>query len=259
MSATQATPWPAPITRLSRVDSTSSRLLAMAREGAPEWSVVVADSQTHGRGRFGRAWESPPGNLFLSVLLREAWRPEIPDTLVPLAAGLGVARALPKGACVRLKWPNDLMVGDRKLGGILVEGLVCSGRLEALVIGIGVNLELDHRSLPEALRGRVISVAEATRAAPDREELEARILRQLRAVLEPPRRPERLLAEWRERSVAWWGRRVRVECCGETVEGIAEDLDSSGGLVLALDGGGRRVVLSGEASQSRPAAAPEVS
>jgi BirA family transcriptional regulator, biotin operon repressor / biotin---[acetyl-CoA-carboxylase] ligase len=246
-------PWPGPISRLGRVDSTSSYLLALAREGAPEWSAVIADAQTGGRGRLGRSWESPPGNLFLSVLLREAWRPGFPDSLVPLVAGVAVAKSLVGVAQLRLKWPNDVLCGDRKLGGILAEGIVTSGRLEGIVVGVGVNLDLDPGSLPAGLREQVTSLATETGRAPGRDALADRILKQLRAELAPPQRPERVLADWRERSVDWWGRRVRVDSAGVALVGIARDVDSSGGLVLELPDGGRQVVLSGEARQLRRA------
>jgi len=251
--AQDAAPWPGPVTRLDRVESTSSYLMARAREGAPEWSAVIADAQTAGRGRLGRAWQSPPGNLFLSVLLREAWRPGFPDSLVPLVAGVAVAKSLPGVGGLRLKWPNDVLCGDRKLGGILAEGIVTTGRLEGIVVGIGVNLELDPGSLPPDLRERATSIALETGRAPSRDALADRILRQLRAELELPRRPERVLSDWRRLSVDWWGRRVRVESAGETVVGIARDVDAAGGLVLELPDGGRHVALSGEARQLRPA------
>lgn len=246
-------PWPGPITRLDRVDSTSSHLLALARQGAPEWSVVIADTQTGGRGRLGRTWASPPGNLFLSVLLRRAWRPGLPDSLVPLVAGVAVAKSLAGIADVRLKWPNDILCGGRKLGGILAEGIVSTGRLEGIVVGVGVNLELDPGSLPADLRERVTWLARESGRAPGRDAVAGRILGQLRAELERPQRSERVLADWRHRSVDWWGRRVRVESAGEAVVGIARDVDRSGGLVLELADGERRVVLSGEAFQLRPA------
>jgi BirA family biotin operon repressor/biotin-[acetyl-CoA-carboxylase] ligase len=251
--ATAAAPWPGPVTRLDRVDSTSSYLLARAREGAPEWSVVIADTQTAGRGRLGRTWESPPGNLFLSVLLREAWRPGFPDSLVPLVAGVATAKSLPGVARLKLKWPNDILCEDRKLGGILAEGIVTSGRLEGIVIGLGVNLALDPGTLPPDIREDVTSIVTETGRAPSRDALADRILRQLRSELEPPQRPERVLADWRRLSVDWWGRRVRVESAGEVLVGIARDVDASGGLVLELPDGARHVAMSGEARQLRPA------
>src|SRR4051812_16300557 len=123
---------------LSEIDSTNRYVLDEARGGAPAGLVVVADHQTAGRGRLGRTWGAPPrASLLMSVLLRPAIPVERRHVLV-MTAGLAMAEALEAetGVAAGLKWPNDLLVGGRKLAGILAEA---SG--DALVIGIGVNLE----------------------------------------------------------------------------------------------------------------------
>src|SRR6266540_629595 len=101
--------WPAPIEHHVRLGSTSDRLKEKARKGAPEWAAVLADEQTGGRGRQGRAWASPPGGLYLSVLLRPRFAPA---SLIPLAAGVAVVEALGEhGVTAELKWPNDVLAG----------------------------------------------------------------------------------------------------------------------------------------------------
>ena len=118
---TRGREWPAPIGWLETVGSTNDAMKDRARAGAPAWSAVVASRQTTGRGRQGRAWLSPEGNLFLSVLLRPALALDRAGML-PLAAGVAAAEAAGEwGVDARLKWPNDLMVAGRKLGGVLVE------------------------------------------------------------------------------------------------------------------------------------------
>src|SRR5918997_216125 len=127
---------------VEETDSTNTRLLDEARAGAPEGVVLVADHQTAGRGRLGRRWEAPPGSsLLVSVLVR----PDVPvgrAHLVTMAAGLAASDACEgvAGARPGLKWPNDLVVDDAKLAGLLAESVVDGVDLRALVVGMGLNV-----------------------------------------------------------------------------------------------------------------------
>lgn len=131
--------------------STNDDAKRLAREGAPEGTVVLAGEQTGGRGRLGREWASPPGGVYLSAVLRPDLAPSETAPL-PLVVGVGVARALEHlGAEVRLKWPNDVYCADgRKVAGILVEMSAEAERVEWLVAGIGVNVRADRTSAPGA-------------------------------------------------------------------------------------------------------------
>ena len=125
--------------------STNATALAMAEAGAPEWTLVAAGHQTAGRGRLGRTWTDRAGSR-PHVLVRGSavtWSRSAPGSSIPLLAGAAMAVAIRDvaGVDVRCKWPNDLLVGDAKVGGILVESSVVDGQLAHAVIGIGVNLE----------------------------------------------------------------------------------------------------------------------
>jgi BirA family biotin operon repressor/biotin-[acetyl-CoA-carboxylase] ligase len=186
------------------VDSTNRLAADMVRAGAADGLVVGADHQTAGRGRRGRTWESPPGsNLLVSVVLRPV------PPLVTLAAGVAAAEACEAvaGVATSLKWPNDVLVGGTKVGGILSE-LVG----DAAVVGLGLNL------------GWAPEGAARLGSGVDRDELLAAYL----AGLDDP--PD-VLARYRARC-STIGRRVRVELPGTTVEGVAEAVDDDGRLVV---------------------------
>jgi BirA family biotin operon repressor/biotin-[acetyl-CoA-carboxylase] ligase len=142
------------------VTSTSDVLKDLARAGAPEWSVIVADAQTAGRGRHGRAWRSTPGNLHLSVLLRPRAAPAAWGR-IPLLAGLAVAEALEApGLDPRVKWPNDVWIGGRKVAGVLVESASAGAGIESAVVGVGVNVAAVPEGLDAEARAGAACLAE---------------------------------------------------------------------------------------------------
>lgn len=184
----------------------------------PVGTVVVAEHQTAGRGRLGRRWEAPPGSALLA-----SWVMPVHE-LAPFAAGVAAAHAC--GEAVRLKWPNDLLLDGRKLGGILVErtGHKC-------VVGTGINL---HWAPPGAAA-----------LGADRDELVGRMAGEMTRWFAAA--GEVVLAEWRARSDTI-GRRVRVQLSGETYEGVAEDVGPDGTLIVA-----GRTFAAGDVIHLRPA------
>lgn len=141
------------------IPSTNAVAAAWAAEGAPDGALVVAEHQTAGRGRLGRAWADEPGqNLLASVVLRPALPPERLG-LVALAAGVAAAGAVEgvAGLAPALKWPNDVLLGGRKAGGVLVEGQLAPRGPAAVVVGVGLNV--NQTSFPAALAGRATSLA----------------------------------------------------------------------------------------------------
>jgi BirA family biotin operon repressor/biotin-[acetyl-CoA-carboxylase] ligase len=220
--------------------STNADLLERAAGGALEGTVLIAEAQTAGRGRMGRSWVSPPGAaLMFSVLLRPATVPPARRGWIPLLAGVAVASALATtaGLDARLKWPNDVLVGDRKLAGILAEQAA-----GAIVVGVGVNVSTRRDELPVET-ATSLALEEAARAG--RQELLLAALGELERWYlawsggANPGDPDAsgLRAEYRRRSVTL-GRPVRVEFPGgDEARGTALDVDTEGRLLMrAADG-----------------------
>jgi len=222
---------------LNEVGSTNDVVVVAARAGEAEGLVVVAESQTGGRGRLGREWVSPPrAGITMSMLLR----PAVPVdrwSWLPLLVGLASARAVAErtGLDVRLKWPNDLVVADRKLCGVLAE--VLSG---AVVVGLGLNVSTRRAELPRADATSVDLELGADEVA-DRAPLLLAVLRAIGpdylAWADADGSPDVLAAAYRA-ACASIGRRVLVSLpTGEQVAGDAVDVDEHGRLVLRRAGG----------------------
>jgi BirA family biotin operon repressor/biotin-[acetyl-CoA-carboxylase] ligase len=239
-----------PLCGRDSVDSTNRLALELAREGAAEGTVVIADRQTAGRGRLQRAWQSPAGcNLYLSVILR----PEVPPedlAQVTLLAGVAAAEAVaavcPEG--LSIKWPNDLLIRGRKVCGILTEMRTEAGR-HALVVGIGLNVNIGRQDFDPGLRQSATSLREETGRLISREEMAVVLCGRLgfwydtflAEGFEPVRR------EWLARS-AMVGQRARVLFRDEVQEGIVTGIDRDGALLIRPDSGSVLRVVAGDAT-----------
>jgi BirA family transcriptional regulator, biotin operon repressor / biotin---[acetyl-CoA-carboxylase] ligase len=243
--------WVRDVRVFDRVASTNDVLKEAARQGAPEGTVALAHVQTAGRGRHGRPWVSPPGNLFLSILLRPADGSLL--SLLPLAAGVALAEALDaQGVPCRLKWPNDVLASGAKLAGILSEASSDASGVDSVVIGIGANVNLRRREVPPEIADTVTSLQEETGRAHDVETVAAAVLGRWVLWYDALRGDRRRVRDaWRERSVEWWDRPVEVISAGQRIAGIARDIDETGGLILETAGGERVTVVSGEARALR--------
>jgi BirA family biotin operon repressor/biotin-[acetyl-CoA-carboxylase] ligase len=205
-------------------ESTNATALAMARDGAPEWTLVAAGHQYGGRGRLGRIWESAPGDsLLFSVVLRPPLPPDRAVLLTLLAgASMAVACRVSGVDDVWCKWPNDVVLEEAKVAGILAEAAVADGRVDHVVIGVGVNLG----GPPPGVEGA------AGLGGVDAEPLLAGFLGGIGEPIDPATFPHRTLARYRP-MCATIGRRVRATTtAGLTVEGIAADVDEAGALVV---------------------------
>jgi BirA family biotin operon repressor/biotin-[acetyl-CoA-carboxylase] ligase len=230
------------------IPSTNSRARELADEGATDM-VVLADEQTGGRGRLDRAWASPSGGIWLSVL----FRPNVPMAQTPvftLAAAVAVARAAREaGVEAVIKWPNDVLVEvdgeERKLVGILTEMEGEADRVSWVVVGIGINANVDPADLPSEANPTSL---EAVRGEPvDRRVLTQRVLETFDTVGDDP---EAVLDAWREYA-STLGREVRIETPDGVVTGEAVDIEYPGSLVVDT-GSGRVTVAAGDCDHLRP-------
>jgi BirA family biotin operon repressor/biotin-[acetyl-CoA-carboxylase] ligase len=233
----------------SDLDSTNAYARKLADHGADEGEVVIAEAQTRGRGRLGRNWISPPFvNVYLSVILRPRLAPAHAPQLTLMAA-VAVADTVAffiKSPPV-IKWPNDLLVGGRKLAGILTESSCDSQRIEFVILGIGINLNYPVELMPETIRKRATSIVSLTGAKVNREDFLRRLIHDL----------DRCYGEFEEsgfdaiapRWEALFGlreKRVRVEMADQVIIGTARGIDREGALILEDGKGGRLRVVAGD-------------
>ena len=240
-----------------KIDSTNLRARELALDGAPEGAVVLAELQTAGRGRLGRAWHSPPGvNVYFSVVLRPV-TPLEQSPLITLAAGLGTAEGIGAitGRTPDIKWPNDLLFDEKKTAGILLEMEVEPDRpvCRFAVLGIGVNVNLVERDLSSDPDLSAASVALATGQVWNRSLLLSGILAALEKHYFQLMRgdSEAILARYRQ-ICHTLGRRITARQGRREMEGRAVDIDDSGHLVLERDNGERLALNAGEITLSRP-------
>ena len=236
---------------LSEVDSTNRLALQLAQEGAPEGTVVLADCQTEGRGRLQRIWQSPPGcNLYVSVLLRPAIA-AVDAARITLTAGVAVAETTsffcPTG--VGLKWPNDVRIRGRKVSGILTEMRMTGGSVDAVVVGIGINVNMTRADFAPEHREASTSLREEMGKPCAREDVAFLLCEKLeqwyRVLLTEGFAPIR--SRWLDLSEMGRGG-VRVIFQGEAHEGVFAGIDCDGALLLADALGTLRRITAGDAS-----------
>jgi len=244
---------PTSILRFDSLGSTNTEAARQAAKGVAEGLCVVADEQTAGRGRFERQWISPKGaGLYFSIVLR----PQIDQSgwpLLTMMASLAVYEALAE-ACdlhVDIKWPNDILVNEQKLCGILAETLdTKAGR--AVIIGIGINLTSE--AIPLDLHQSATSVQSVTGKPCELEKVLWALVRALERNYELAQSAdgkERILQEWCARSSYARGKRIRVEDRNETIEGVTCGVERDGALRVETDAGELRIVRTGDVTGVR--------
>ncbi|OGP14944.1 MAG: biotin--[acetyl-CoA-carboxylase] ligase [Deltaproteobacteria bacterium GWA2_54_12] len=229
------------------LDSTNAKAFELARNGAPEGAVVIAETQTKGKGRIGRKWESPAGmNLYLSIILRPKVAPQGAQGLTFVAAVAAAEAVLANGVKPAVKWPNDILIGGRKTAGILLEMDSEPDRVHFVIAGIGVNLNIKQDSFPEYISQTATSLIEETGSPVDRAVFTANLLASMErwygVYLSEGFVP--VLAAWKG-YFASAGRPVKVTFFDKTVTGVCAGVDEDGALLLERDGRIERV-LSGD-------------
>ncbi|MEY2425366.1 MAG: BirA family transcriptional regulator [Actinomycetota bacterium] len=229
------------IHRFATIDSTNTWVMDQARQGAAEGLVAVAAEQTAGRGRLGRTWVSPPGgSLLMSLLLRPVDLPIDRLHLATAAVAMAGADAVALVAEVRpsLKWPNDLLIGDRKLAGVLTEVEGLGDENPAVVVGIGINCNWPDE-LPDEIADIAIAANHAAGRPVHTEDVLDVLLENLARRLDGGW--DAVAREYRSRCETV-GREVRVEVADGVFTGMAAEVQDDGALVVITDAGPRRVV-----------------
>jgi BirA family biotin operon repressor/biotin-[acetyl-CoA-carboxylase] ligase len=229
--------------------SSTNTIAAELAEKCAEGVVVLADSQEKGRGRLGRFWISPAGvNIYISIITKPELDPK-DATLITIMTAVGCAIGLRRatGLDVKIKWPNDLMVSDRKLGGILTEMKTASERIIFAILGLGINVNVDIDSFPDDVRETATSIKIETGASYSRTEIIVEILNEIdrwyRILKEMGR--ETILSEW-QCLTSTLGREVKVTVGKETFPGFAESIDDEGRLILRLQSGVLKRISAGD-------------
>lgn len=232
------------------IGSTNDVVAELAAEGADEGVVVIADTQTAGRGRRGRTWFSPPGaGLYVSVLLapgRAAVEPARATSLLTLAAGVALAEGVERatGLSADIKWPNDLRVGTRKLAGILAEGAVSPGGPSALRVVLGFGINVRPAAYPPDLAMRATSLESELGRPVDRALVCAQALASLAARYGDlmAGRFDAILDGWRRRAPGHQHARVTWQDGGASRSGVTVGIDDTGALLVHVGGSLQRVI-----------------
>ncbi|HOD34388.1 MAG TPA: biotin--[acetyl-CoA-carboxylase] ligase [Syntrophales bacterium] len=234
---------------LKTVGSTNEHAFGLANTGAPEGTVVLADEQRKGKGRLQRVWQSPPGlNIYTSVILRPPFKPSVAPRIT-LTVGVAVADLLSRRGLtgVTLKWPNDVLIGGRKACGILTEMKAAADRVDFVVVGIGLNVNMRMEDFGEEILDRATSLREETGRHVPREELAAQLYHRLekwyKVLLEEGFDPVR------ERWLAFagiLGKKIRAGRGADEEPGEVVGVDDDGALLIRDERGLRRRVVTGD-------------
>jgi BirA family biotin operon repressor/biotin-[acetyl-CoA-carboxylase] ligase len=232
------------------LSSTMDTALQLGMKGAAEGTLVLAESQVKGRGRLGRSWFSPRyKGIYLSLILRPRISPNQASVLTILSA-VSICEAIKEavGLEAQIKWPNDILMHNKKLGGILTDLSAEMDEVRFIVIGIGLNVNNDKKNLVAA----ATSLSEHKKETLSRVGLLKVILRRIEAnyLLFQEGGSSAILEKWRQHNITL-GRRVKVDCHRERIEGQAKDIDSDGGLLIRRDSGVIEKVMSGDVVHCR--------
>ncbi|MEM2102974.1 MAG: biotin--[acetyl-CoA-carboxylase] ligase [Candidatus Bathyarchaeia archaeon] len=231
-----------------KVSSTNTVAKQQALDDAREGTTIIAETQTRGKGRLNRPWISPIGGIWLTIILRP--QITIKDALkITLTTAVAVAKTLYGmfNLKAEIKWPNDVLVDNRKVCGILTETSSRKNNVDFVVAGIGINANFDSKMLPEELQTIATTLKEVLKKEIDREQLICHLLKEIEDLYKAfkAKNFETLLNEWRA-FAGFLGKKVEITNFEEKFEGVAVDVDDDGALLVRLADGTMRRVLSGD-------------
>jgi BirA family biotin operon repressor/biotin-[acetyl-CoA-carboxylase] ligase len=230
------------------VDSTNIIAKFLAGVGVEEGTIVIARSQIKGKGRRGKKWESPLGGIWLSIIVHPEISPQ-QASLITLGAGVAVTKAIRKlGVDARIKWPNDILIGDKKISGILTEANSKFHTLDYIVVGIGIDSNLDLNSISKKTKIRATTLKDELKRNIDERILIKNLLEEFENIYEHFKNEdfEEILYEWRSLSQTIGSYVVIEQPFGKILKGYVVGINNQGSLILELDNGELKKVISGE-------------
>ncbi len=240
-----------------RIKSTNDKAKELVESGAKEGVVIIAKEQIHGRGRLHggqpRKWFSPTGGIYTSIILKPAIAPhQAPKLALVSAIAMTNFLRIKYHLKARVKWPNDVLVNDKKICGVLAEGSTQSGHLEYIIVGLGINANFDMEDLPKEVRETGTSIKKELGTEISLTEFLQHFLEEF----------ERLYIEFKENDLSPLlntynslldtpGQWIRITTAHNTFEGIAQGIDPDGGLILKLADNSVQRIISGEVVDSK--------
>ena len=230
------------------IDSTQNQALKMADDTSHDGSVIVASKQTGGRGRAGRKWISPKGGIWISIILQPKFDISI-TTLFPIASALALSIAIEKTFSIKpeLKWPNDLTIKGKKVAGMLVDVSLESNRIENLVLGVGINFDVNVKQIEKSLKGTPNFYGVATLNGQKKKvkpiQLVQTFLVELEKIYESlnAKKTKRIIFEWTSRS-STIGKNVELNTADAKIKGKAIRIDEDGALVVSENNKEHRII-----------------
>ena len=230
------------------IDSTQNQALKMSKETSNNGSVIVATKQTGGKGRDGRKWISPKGGIWLSIILQPKFDISI-TTLFPIASALALSIAIEKTFSIKpeLKWPNDLTIKGKKIAGMLVDVSLESNRIENLVLGVGINFDVNVKQIEKSLKDTPNFYGVATLREQKKEIKPIHLVQTFLVELEKmykslnAKQTENIISEWTSRS-STIGKNVELNTIDTKIKGKAIRIDKDGALVVSRNNKQYRVI-----------------
>lgn len=242
------------IIKLDHVDSTNARAASLAKDGAAEGTVIMAEVQNAGYGRLDRQWISPKGGLWLSLIIRPDMEPR-DATIITLMGACAVAEALKSisGIDATIKWPNDVLISQKKVCGILTEMRTRDNAIDFVILGIGINANFHVNDLPEELRETATTLRMECGGDIPLQDLCKSLLINIDVLYEKvlSGKTRDIIERWKSRNNTL-GQHVRITTLNGSIEGTAVDLDESGALIVKAEDGEMRNIIAGDCVHLSP-------